>query len=147
MSAAFKIRNGHGGPLAVAALLNSKWLSSEDHLKLLARITFTTDLKWLFSIYAAQRFWDAAMVGCLNILPRRTNDQQFWPEMNPGEHYLTFSEDLQTLPLEFEVDEKTYSEVSANAKALYDSYMKPTEFAIGTPILERIFSQIERHCT
>lgn len=133
--------------IPIDKLLNAKWLSQRDHLEMLARITFTSDLKWLFSIYAAQRFWDAAMVGCVNLLPGRTADQDYFPAMYPGEHYLTFGENLNGLELESEIDKKLYGEVSANAKALYDSYMRPTDFSIGTPILKHIFDRIEEHAT
>lgn len=127
--------------------MNARWLPQREHLEMLSRITFTSDLKWLFSIYAAQRFWDAAMVGCVNLLPSRTADQDYFPEMYPGEHYLTFGENLNGLELESESDKKLYGEVSANAKALYDSYMRPTDFSIGTPILKHIFDRIEEHAT
>lgn len=136
---------GRPDPSSLMMLLNAKWLTQREHLEMLARITFTSDLKWLFSIYAAQRFWDAAMVGCVNVLPSRTKDQSYFPDIQTGEHYLTFSEDLAHLELEFQIDDQVYNEISANARSLYDAYMKPTDYAIGTPILEHIFSKIEEY--
>lgn len=126
-------------------LLNAQWLNQKAHLEMLARITFTSDLKWLFSIYAAQRFWDAAMVGCVNLLPRRTGDQDYFPVMNPGEHYWTYSEDFSDLGDTLHAfEERHYVNVSREAKALYDNFLRPTDYAIGTPILKHIFSSIEQ---
>lgn len=132
-------------PVKVESLLNARWLTQQQHLEMLARITFTSDLKWLFSIYAAQRFWDAAMVGCINLLPRRTCSQEYWPEMQPGVHYLTFSERLDSLEDDLVMEEDLFNAISHNAKSLYDDYMRPTDYAIGTPILRQIFSKIEEH--
>lgn len=131
----------------VEHLLNARWLPQREHLDMLARITFTSDLKWLFSIYAAQRFWDAAMVGCVNLLPARTAEQEYFPRMNVFEHYRVFREDFKLITFESEIDERTYNQTAAAAKALYDDYMRPTDFAIGTPILKRIFEKIEEHAT
>lgn len=133
---------------AIEKLMNGEWLPQKRHLEMLARITMTSDLKWMFSIYAAQRFWDAAMVGCINVLPSRTGMQDYFPVMNPFEHYLTYSEDLaNSLKLEyaFDVTEKSYNQVSRNAKELYDGWMRPTEYAINTNLLRHIFSKIEEH--
>lgn len=129
----------------VEKLMNARWMSQKEHLEMLARITFTSDLKWLFSIYAAQRFWDAAMAGCINVLPSRTGDQEYFPKMVKFEHFWVYDESMHLLPMEFTLDEGTYNSISKNAKELYDTYMKPTDFSIGTQILEHIFTNIERH--
>lgn len=129
----------------VEKLLNARWLPQREHLEMLARITFTSDLKWLFSIYAAQRFWDAAMVGCINLLPRRTADQDYFPKMYAGEHYAVFGERMDWIRNESEISEVDYGNISRSAKALYDDYMRPADYAIGTPILKHIFSKIEEH--
>ncbi len=144
----YKVAMCMGAPMAqVEKLMNARWLAQREHLEMLARITFTSDLKWLFSIYAAQRFWDAAMVGCVNLLPSRTADQEYFPAMQDGVHYLTFTEQLTGLGPESEISETLYDLVSKEAKALYDSYMRPTDYAIGTPILKHIFNKINEHAT
>lgn len=128
----------------IVRLLNGKWLSAEDHLKMLARITFTSDLKWLFSIYAAQRFWDAAMVGCVNLLPSRTADQDYFPAMTPGEHYVLFDENLESLVENTSaMTEAYYDKVSAAAKELYNQWLRPTDYQINTNLLRSIFQGIE----
>lgn len=128
---------------AIEKLMNSEWLPQKRHLEMLARITFTTDLKWLFSIYAAQRFWDAAMVGCINVLPSRTTDQEYFPVMRAYEHYSIYNEDMGLLPLAFEIEEEGYNEIAKNAKNLYDQWMRPTNYAINTNLLKHIFEVIE----
>lgn len=132
-------------PSKIEHLLNARWLAQQQHLEMLARITFTSDLKWLFSIYAAQRFWDAASVGCINLLPSRTADQDYFPKMEEGEHYMTYVESFGELDRQVVVTEPEYNNISRNSKALYDDYMRPTNFAIGTPILKHIFNKIEEH--
>lgn len=127
----------------VERLMNARWLSSQEHLEMLARITFTSDLKWLFSIYAAQRFWDAVMVGCVNILPDRTMDQDYFPVMEPGIHYCMFSEDFSSLDESFQIEEQHYNYVSRNAMALYNQWLRPSDYSISTNLLRKIFQDIE----
>lgn len=129
--------------LPVEKLLNARWLPAHEHLAMLARITFTTDLKWLFSIYAAQRFWDAAMVGCINVLPDRTRDQDYFPVMEPNVHYVTFDEGMNFLAQDFILQESDYNNVSKAALALYNQWMRPSEYSISTNLLRKIFQDIE----
>lgn len=141
----YSVADEFGAPLnQVEKLLNANWLPQRSHLEMLARITFTSDLKWLFSIYAAQRFWDAASVGCINFLPRRTADQDYFPVMSPDVHYMTFEEDFNTLSTDMILDEKMYNNMSSAAKALYSDWMKPSEFAINTNLLRHIFIKIKQ---
>jgi hypothetical protein len=127
----------------VELLLNARWLSAKDHLEMLARITFTSDLKWLFSIYAAQRFWDAAMVGCINLLPIRTMDQDYFPTIANGDHYWSFTEDFSVIEQESQINEAEYNHISKSTLALYDQWMRPTDYAINTNLLKHIFNCIE----
>lgn len=138
----FMERHGMIAPPVLEKLLNARWLSQEEHLGLLGRITFTSDCKWLFSIYAAQRFWDAAMMGCINFLPSRTMDQEYFPRMTAGQHYLTFDEKMDDLGMDMDLTEGSYRHISENARQLYDEWMRPTKYAIGTKLLEHIFERI-----
>lgn len=131
---------------AVEKLLNGQWFGQKEHLGLLASITFTGDLKWLFSVYAAQRFWDAASVGCVNFLPERTNDQEYFPAMLNWNHYLTFNEGLDFLGDETRISEGLYNQISSEAKSAYETWIKPTEFTINTNLLHRIFRTTELLC-
>ena len=143
----FEKKHGPIDKTALEKLLNAQWLPAKDHLEMLARITFTSDLKWLFSIYAAQRFWDAASVGCVNLLPARTMDQDYFPVMNRGEHYIVYFENIAYFTdkgLLF--TEAEYNSVSSAARALYTEWIQPSDYAISTNLLRHIFSKIEEHC-
>jgi len=145
----FEKKHGPIDKPALEKLLNAQWLPAKDHLEMLARITFTSDLKWLFSIYAAQRFWDAAMVGCINVLPTRTRDQEYFPMMNEGEHYKLYCEDLHPdwdKRLDWGISENNYNACSSAARALYTEWIQPSDYALNTNLLRHIFTQIERHC-
>jgi hypothetical protein len=142
----FEKKHGAIDKTALEKLLNAQWLPAQAHQEMLARITFTSDLKWLFSIYAAQRFWDAAAAGCINLLPSRTADQDYFPRMYAGEHYLTFPESFEALDLHALIAEYEYNEISANARALYSEWVKPGRFALNENLTAHIFSQIEKHC-
>lgn len=127
----------------VEKLMNARWLPAREHLEMLARITFTSDLKWLFSIYAAQRFWDAAMVGCINLLPVRTMDQDYFPVMEPNVHYQVFDEEMTMLDTDFTIEESDYNNIARNSMALYNQWMRPSDYAISTNLLRKIFQDIE----
>lgn len=131
---------------AVETMLNQRWITHKKHFEMLARITFTSDLKWLFSVYAAQRFWDAASVGCVNFLPNRTNDQQYFPQMRECEHYRCFDERLGWLKYEAELSENGYCEIATQTKELYERWIKATDFPINTMLLEHIFKITEMQC-
>lgn len=142
----YDVANILGVPPAKAeSLLNARWLTQQQHLEMLARITFTADLKWLFSIYAAQRFWDAASVGCINLLPSRTADQDYFPKMEAGVHYELFDEHLNSLQGDCIITGAGYDGIAPNAKALYDEWMRPTDYSINTNLLIHIFAKIEEH--
>ena len=145
---AIQLRNRHGGYCSntmLEKLVNAPWLTAEAHQELLGRITFTSDLKWLFSIYAAQRFWDAAAAGCVNVLPSRTADQEYFPAMNPGEHYKLFREDCSKLPEDFITIGMQYNEITQNARALYDQWIKPDGGALNSNLCRHIVNLIEQH--
>jgi hypothetical protein len=150
----FEKKHGAIDKTALEKLLNAQWLPAQAHQEMLARITFTSDLKWLFSIYAAQRFWDAAAVGCINLLPDRTRDQDYFPQMLPGEHYLTYPEDFRDLPYSSalakwplcDIGQKQYEPIAAASRALYDQWIKPGRFALNENLCHHIFQTIERHC-
>lgn len=127
----------------VEAMMNGRWISQGEHLGILARMLFTTDLKWIFSIYAPQRFWDAAMTGCINLLPSCTMDQDYFPPMLAGVHYATYMEDMKLLDKEVDIDEVHYAEIAREARKLYDDYMRPTEYPINTALLRHMFHHIE----
>lgn len=147
-SSFFKLAQKLNAPMKqVEALLNGRWIRQEEYLSMLSRITFTSDLKWLFSIYAAQRFWDAAMAGCVNVLPSRTAEQEYFPDIQPDIHYLTYQEDMSKLGEEFAIDEKIYNYVSGNAREVYETWLRATDYAINTRLLQHIWKRVEEFCS
>jgi len=144
MAEQFQKRYGPLDMVAVETLLNGKWIHDNDHQKMLSRILFTSDLKWIHSIYAPQRFWQGAAAGCINILPERTNDQVFFPEIKDGEHFITFREEMDFIDLDFfgRVDEALYSEVSGNAKRVYDQWIRPSTYALNTNLMDHILKMV-----
>lgn len=132
---------------AVEKLLSGHWMHPADHQKLLSRITYTSDLKWMHSIYAPQRFWEAAAAGCINVLPERTIEQDYFPIMGKSVDYLTYDEgmpDRNELITSFSILEPEYNEISKNARQLYDSWIVPTDYLVNTNLLAHIFAGIPR---
>lgn len=127
----------------VAKMLNANWLHPQEYMDMLSRITFTSDYKWAFSIFAPQRFWEAASAGCVNILPDRTSDQQYFPMMEEGVHYLTYNESLEDIDTEARRTEETYNAVSTEAADLYERWIKATDYPINTNLLAYIFDGMQ----
>lgn len=122
-------------------LLNAKWITDRAHQEMLARIAFTSDLKWIHSIYMPQRFWQGASAGAINLLPRRTADQRYLPAMEPGVHYLTFNEDMDS-DLSAKLSLAVGLEDMAQAtKSLYDHWIRPGPYPINSNLLKAIFEQ------
>lgn len=139
----FSERHGPLNPSEVENLLNGEWLDQQAHLDNMARITFSADLKWLHSIYAAQRFWDGAITGCINLLPKRTNDQEYFPNMLDGVHYLTFSEDMKGFTYRgYSIGEAHYEYLAENALSLYREWIEPGEYPLNTKLLAHITERI-----
>ena len=143
MADRFNTKYGGINMKEMETLLNASWISDKAHQEMLARIAFTSDLKWIHSIYMPQRFWQGAAAGALNILPERTNDQQYFPLMQDGDHYLTFSEEMDILDHDFgQINQALHDHVSSNAKSHYDYWIRPRQYPINTNLLTHIFSLI-----
>lgn len=97
--------------------------------------SFYADLKWLNTIYAPPRFWEAAALGTVNFYPKRTSDQDYFPIMTEGDHYLTFPDDLSSFEMP---DEKTWNHVSSSAKDLYETWIRGDKYKISTNLLKHI---------
>jgi len=142
MATQFQKRYGPLNPGEMETLLNAKWITDRAHQEMLARIAFTSDLKWIHSIYMPQRFWQGAAAGAVNILPKRTNDQKYFPEMQDGEHYLTFCEEMDILDHDFgQINEALHTHVSNNAKSHYDRWIRSGPYPINSNLLKEIFEQ------
>lgn len=137
----FQEKHGRLDMQAVEKALNFVSESEQDHLATVGKVRFYADCKWEFSIHAAQRFWEAASVGTVNLLPRRANDQDYFPVMRDGEHYLTYADDFSDLT--DDIDEVRFEHISNNAYDLWSHWMRPTEeYAISPNLLARIYKEM-----
>lgn len=125
-------------------MLNARWLHPKEHMERLARITFTADLKWVHSIYAPQRFWEAACAGCINVMPLRAMNQEYFPKITAGQHYMVFEETFEHLDLAFLADESGYNNIAGEARRLYETWLSPTVYPINTNLLSHIFEEMRK---
>ena len=104
------------------------------------------DHKWVFSINIPPRFWEAAMAGTIAMFAERTNDQEYFPSMKDGEHYLTYKEDFSDLEKIGDITREQFDMITRNAGELYDKWIKPTSAArkISDNLTVHILTEIER---
>ncbi len=112
------------------------WLNT-----ILNRYVFNADYKWIFSIYAPPRFWEAAGVGTINLVSERINDQVHFPAMREGEHYITYKEDFSNLA-DINVSQGEFEFISNNCLDLYNQWFKPGEYKISENLLQHIVNEI-----
>lgn len=134
---------------AVEMALNFRRQNAEQHLRAVADAAFFADCKWEFSIHGAQRFWEAASVGTVNMLPERANDQEHFPHIADGFHYCTFSDDFSNIGeiCAEALAPEVHSYVSKNAKGTYEHWIKPgPNYVTNENLLRKILSDIEGVC-
>ncbi len=124
----------------LASALNRATQDEEGHRRTISNSRFYADTKWEFSIYASQRFWEAASTGTVNLLPKRAADQDYFPAMKEGEHFLTFGDDLSGMTADIAEDD--YERIASNAHALWSQWIQPGEFGTNTNLLRHIFDTI-----
>lgn len=133
------------GPIDKALLenaLNGTFLIKNDFHDILNRYVAYADFKWIFSIYAPPRFWEAAAIGSVNVVSSRVNDQSFFPAMYPDEHYLTFSEDFSDIG-SLNITKDKYEHITHNAKELYKKYiLSDSDFEVNKNLTDYIVSAI-----
>lgn len=144
MAEQFQKRHGKVDMLIVEKMLNARWLDPKEHLAMLGRILFSSDLKWEHSIFMPQRFWEAASAGCINVLPLRTINQEYFPRVKAGEHYLVFEEDFRHLDLAFVIDEQSYNHAAGEMRRIYEQWIAPTVYPINTNLLAHIINEMRK---
>ncbi len=137
----FAARHGAIDMDKLCRAMNFESAPEEQHRRTVGSTRFYADCKWEFSIYAAQRFWEAASVGTINLLPRRANDQDYFPAMRDGEHYMTFSDDLSDVSAD--ISKEQFEHVSENAYQLWKKWIKPDKYITNTNLLQHIFDTIQ----
>lgn len=140
----FCVKNDGCIPQAdVEMALNFQRQSADHHLRAIADAAFFCDMKWEFSIHTAQRFWEAASVGTVNVLPHRAVDQDYFPHLLPDYHYAWFRDDFTGFGTPEWMANNT-AIVAGNAKALYEQWIKPSDYVTNTNLLKLILQEIER---
>ncbi len=141
------------GPLnsSIEKALNGTFRHADDFVKSLGNASYYADYKWLNTIYAPPRFWEAASVGTVNLYPERTQDQEYWPPMESGEHYMTFPEDMDHRNGGFGINphehHKDWDRISRAAKDLYEGKIRGTRYAISNALLSYMLEEIEKACS
>jgi len=144
MAEQFAQRHGAVDMEIVKKMLNARWLDPKEHLAMLGRILFSSDLKWEHSIFMPQRFWEAASAGCINVLPLRTINQEYFPRVKPGEHYLVYEEDFTNLGLAFQIDEQGYNHAAGEMRRIYDEWIQPSHYGINSNLLTHIINEMRK---
>lgn len=144
MAEEFQKRHGKIDMAIVEKILNARWLDPREHLNMLGRILFSSDLKWEHSIFMPQRFWEAASAGCINVLPLRTINQEYFPRVKPGEHYLVYEEDFTNLDLAFQIDEQSYNHAAGEMRRIYETWIAPSVYPINSNLLAHIFNEMRK---
>lgn len=124
------------------ALFNGDFVTEEKHQAMLRQASYTADLKWLHSIYCAQRFWDGAICGTVNLLPQRTADQVYFPAIQPFEHYIPFLEGFRQYGSMIAAGNEIYGHIQNNCWSLYTNWIRPTQYKVNTNLLRHIVELI-----
>ena len=134
------------GPLdmdLVENALNGFWLRNEDFGSVLAQHLFYGDYKWIYSIDIPPRFWESSAAKTINLLPRWTSNQQHFPNLKEGEHYIAFDEAFEGLERIMDISQAEYEHITNNCRNLYSEWIAGAEYGISTKLMDRIFDKIE----
>jgi len=126
----------------VEKALNSSFVGGY-RMSILNKYLFYADHKWIHSIYAPPRFWEAAEARIINYVAERVNDQEYFPCMEDNVHYLTYKEDFSNIDWVRDVTKEQFEYISNNCYELYKHWIKPDKFATSTNLLQHILDTIE----
>lgn len=136
----------HRGPLDktfLERLFNGDMRHALDFKNDLGRASYAGDSKWLNTINLPPRFWEAASVGTPSLYTARTADQDYWPAVTEGEHYLSYSEDMEQFLLDL-VSEDEWASVSRSIKALYEDKIRGTQYPVSTALLQYMWGEMTK---
>jgi len=123
--------------------LNATFLPLDLYTEILHSYILYGDFKWMFSIYAPPRFWEAVNVRVINFVPEFTRDQYYFPEMKEGEHYLTYKVDFSNLEDLQNVNKEQYEYITNNCMKLFQTWIKGDGYVTSTNLLNYILEGIE----
>lgn len=138
LSEQFAKKHGSIDMSAVERALNYHDERSYDHLEAIAGARFYAECKWEFSIHMPQRFWEAASVGTLSLLPARSGDQDYFPRV--PRLFRMFGNDLTDISPD--VNEGYYEWAAQETLEIYQKWIAPTKYVIGTALLEHMLNHI-----
>lgn len=122
--------------------LNGAPVRDAEFYDLMKEYLLYGDYKWIFSIYAPPRFWEAASARTISYYPRRTNDQRYFPEMKDGEHYLTFSEDFSDLDNIDNITKEQFEYITNSCYELYQKWIKGGKYKLNENLMKYIFEKM-----
>lgn len=138
----FEERHGRIDPEILEVALNGTYLDDGPFYDILANASFYADLKWIYSIYAPPRFWEAAETKTVNLMPLRTNDQIHFPHIEEGVHYVTYKEDFSDLAKVNDI--ANAAEIAENSRAVHREWIKAdTGWTLNTKLMKHIVRKIE----
>lgn len=138
----FQKRYGPINMSIVEDMLNARWLHPDQHMAMLGRILFTSDLKWIHSIYQPQRFWEGAAAGCISVLPDRSAKQSTFPQLDAGVNYLCFKETMKEVGFEFAIRPGDYEDMAKRNRQLFDDWIQPSAYKTNTNLLKHMLDLI-----
>ena len=140
-------RNKYGGfeLSAVERAFSGAFTNNSWRNKILNRYLLFADFKWIFSIYAPPRFWEGAEACTVNLVPERTNDQEFFPEIQEDVHYITYKEDFSNLEEACGVDQEKFEFITNNCFELYNTWIaRQDDYRVSPNLLQHILDEIEQ---
>lgn len=120
----------------------SSFMAENYFHQLISRYILFADLKWVFSIYVPPRFWQAAQAHTVNLVGSRINDQDYFPEIKEGDHYLSYSEDFSDLESFKNVTKEQSDHIAQNCFSLYKHWIYPDRYKISTNLINHIVEKI-----
>jgi len=129
--------------LAVEKALKGKSSSTDGLGKRLQECMFYGDYKWQSCINFPSRHWHSAREKTITLVPRRTNDQYYFPKTVDGDHYITFSDDFSDLHKVLNITKDQYIHITENCFSQYMNWIKCDKYTLSTKMLARMFDSME----
>lgn len=124
--------------------LHKSFIGDYSFYDMLSNYAFFADYKWIHSIYAPPRFWQAVMCGSVNIISNRAGDQVNFPPLIAGEHYLTFEEDFSDISKFSNFDMSEWMRIAKNAMDAFREYIyTPTRHSLSRKLSGYIIEKID----
>jgi hypothetical protein len=137
--------DAHGGIdiTAVEKALNGKLVAVPEFERQLQECLFYGDYKWLNCINFPMRHWHSAREKTITLVPRRTNDQYYFPRAVDGDHYITFADDFSDLHTALNITKAQYTHITENCFTQYMKWINSDKYTLSTNMLKRMFDSIE----